>query len=141
MKTRFLFPYWFRYLGLACFLVHIPVMLFFSQYHDMDSQQPGLFTNSHIFFIFTTLMVTVGLFLFAFSKEKVEDEQIMQLRRDSLQWAVYVNYIILIGVLIFTEHMEIRHILLLNMWTLLLFFILRFQWVIFRMNWSARKGD
>jgi hypothetical protein len=83
----------------------------------------------------------VGLFLFAFSKEKVEDEQIMQLRRDSLQWAVYVNYIILIGVLIFTEHMEMRHILLLNMWTLLLFFILRFQWVIFRMNWSARKGD
>lgn len=141
MKTRFLFPYWFRYLGLACFLVHIPVMLFFSKYHDMDNPQPGLFSNSHLFFIFTTLMVTVGLFLFAFSKEKVEDEQIMQLRRDSLQWAVYVNYIILIGVLIFTEHMEMRHILLLNMWTLLLFFILRFQWVIFKMNWSARKGD
>src|SRR5260370_42433441 len=89
MKTRFLFPYWFRYLGIACFLVHIPIMLFFKKYHDMDNPQPGLFSGSHVFFIFTTLMVTIGLFLFAFSKEKIEDEQIMQLRRDSLQWAVY----------------------------------------------------
>lgn len=141
MKTRFLFPYWFRYLGLVCFVLHLPVMMMFKQYHDMDNPEPGLFSHSHLFFIFTTLMVTIGLFLFAFSKEKIEDEQIMQLRRDSLQWAVYVNYIILIGVLIFTEHMEMRHILLLNMWTLLLFFILRFQWVIFWMNWQARKGD
>jgi len=141
MKTRFLFPYWFRYLGIACFLVHIPIMLFFKKYHNMDSTDVGLFTGSHVFFIFTTLMVTIGLFLFAFSKEKIEDEQIMQLRRDSLQWAVYFNYVVLIATLIFTEHMEISHIMLLNMWTLLLFFILRFQWVIFRLNWSAKKGD
>ncbi|HZX57978.1 MAG TPA: hypothetical protein VFE54_04610 [Mucilaginibacter sp.] len=139
MKTRFLFPYWFRYLGLACFLIHIPIMLFFKKYHDMDSADTGLFTSSHVFFIFTTLMVTIGLFLFAFSKEKIEDEQIMQLRRDSLQWAVYVNYIVLIATLIFTEHMEIGHIMMLNMWTLLLFFIFRFQWAIIRNNWSAKK--
>jgi hypothetical protein len=141
MKTRFLFPYWFRYLGLACFLVHIPVMLLFKKHHDMDNTAPGLFSSSHVFFIFTTLMVTIGLFLFAFSREKIEDEQIMQLRRDSLQWAVYFNYVVLITTLIFTEHMEISHIMQLNMWTLLLFFILRFQWVIFRINWSAKKGD
>ena len=139
MKTRFLFPYWFRYLGLACFLVHIPIMMFFKKYHDMDNKEPGLFSGSHVFFIFTTLMVTIGLFLFAFSKEKIEDEQIMQLRRDSLQWAVYVNYIVLIATLIFTEHMEIGHIMMLNMWTLLLFFIFRFQWGIIRNNWSAKK--
>jgi hypothetical protein len=139
MKTRFLFPYWFRYLGLACFLVHIPVMLFFKKYHNMDSPDKGLFTGPHVFFIFTTLMVTIGLFLFAFSKEKIEDEQIMQLRRDSLQWAVYFNYVVLIATLIFTEHLEIGHIMMLNMWTLLLFFIFRFQWAIIRNNWSAKK--
>lgn len=105
----------------------------------MDNQEPGLFTGSHVFFIFTTLMVTIGLFLFAFSKEKIEDEQIMQLRRDSLQWAVYFNYVVLIATLIFTEHMEIGHIMMLNMWTLLLFFIFRFQWAIIRNNWSAKK--
>ena len=139
MKTRFLFPNWFRYLGLACFLVHIPIMLFFSKYHDMDSKASGLLSGPHIFFIFTTLMVTVGLFFFAFSKEKVEDEHIMQLRRDSLQWAVYFNYVVLITTLIFTEHIDMGHILMLNMWTLLLFFILRFQWCIIRNNWSANK--
>ena len=139
MKTRFLFPNWFRYLGLACFLLHLPVMLLFNQYHDMDSKAPGLFNGPHVFFIFTTLMVTVGLFFFAFSKEKVEDEQIMQLRRDSLQWAVYFNYVVLITTLIFTEHMEMGHILMLNMWTLLLIFIFRFQWGIIRNNWLANK--
>ena len=105
----------------------------------MDNTDTGLFTGSHIFFIFTTLMVTIGLFLFAFSKEKIENEQIMQLRRDSLQWAVYFNYVVLIVTLIFTEHMEIGHIMMLNMWTLLLFFIFRFQWAIIRNNWSAKK--
>jgi len=107
----------------------------------MDSPDANLFSGSHVFFIFTTLMVTIGLFLFAFSREKIEDEQIMQLRRDSLQWAVYFNYIVLITTLIFTEHMEIGHIMMLNMWTLLLFFILRFQWAIFRMNWSAKREN
>ena len=38
----------------------------------------------------------VGLIIVAFSKEKIEDEQISQLRLDSLQWAVYLNYIILV---------------------------------------------
>jgi hypothetical protein len=139
MKTRFLFPYWFRYLGFACFLVHIPIMMVFKKYHHMDSPDTGLLSGSHVFFVFTTLMVTIGLFLFAFSKEKIEDEQIMQLRRDSLQWAVYFNYVVLIATLIFTEHMEIGHIMLLNMWTLLLFFIIRFQWGIFRNNLSAKR--
>ena len=41
-------------------------------------------------------MVLVGLFLIAFSKEKIEDEQIVQFRLDSLRWAIYLNYAILL---------------------------------------------
>src|SRR4051812_12300594 len=99
MKTRFLFPYWCKYLGVACFVVHIPVVLFQKQL-GFDSfgtsESSGMFGNHHVFYMITTLLMLTGLVLFSFSKEKVEDEQIAQLRMDSLQWAVYLSYILLI---------------------------------------------
>jgi hypothetical protein len=86
-------------------------------------------------------MFLVGLFLVAFSRERLEDEQIIQLRLDSLRWAIYLNYAILLFGLIFTDGHESGHILMLNIWLPLLFFILRFQWVIYRLNRSAGKND
>ena len=141
MKTRFLFPYWSRYAGLVCIVIHLPIMLVLRHMPDHINWDNGggLFTNSHIFFIATTLMVTVGLFLVAFSKERIEDEQIVKLRRDSLYWAIFINYLILIVVLVFTNGMEFNHIMQLNMWAPLLFFIIRFRWVIFRLNQSLNK--
>jgi hypothetical protein len=91
MKTRFLFPYWCKYLGVACFVAHIPVVLFQKQLGFDFSGAPestGIFSSHHVFYVFTTLLMLTGLVLFAFSKEKIEDEQIAQLRMDSLQWAV-----------------------------------------------------
>jgi len=140
MKTRFLFPYWCRYLGYAGIVGHVPVTLFWKV---MDMDGPGnphsgdLFNHHHVMFIFTTLLMTVGLFLVAFSKEKIEDEQISQLRLDSLQWAVYFNYLLLVISLILTNDKE--HILFLNLWLPLIFFIIRFRWVIFRINRSLNK--
>ncbi len=86
-------------------------------------------------------MVLVGLFLVAFSRERVEDEQIIQLRLDSLRWAIYLNYAILLFSLIFTIGSDSNHILMLNIWLPLLFFILRFQWVIYRLNRSVKSND
>ncbi len=45
----------------------------------IPSQQqltPGIFSPSHILFMTISLMMLIGLFLIAFSKEKIEDEQI-----------------------------------------------------------------
>jgi hypothetical protein len=81
----------------------------------------------------------VGLFFVAFAKEKIEDEQIWKIRLDSLKWAICLNYLILIFTLVFTN--DVHHILLLNMWVPLIFFIVRFRWVIFRLNRSlSREG-
>jgi hypothetical protein len=149
-KPRWLFPYSSRYVGIALILLHIPVKLLW------DAQYPGgynhhnppaagaetpLFSPPHLFFIGTTLMVLVGLFLIAFAKEKIEDEQIVQLRLDSLHWAIYLNYAILLFSLVFTNGSDSKHILMLNIWLPLLFFILRFQWVLYRLNRSAKKSD
>jgi IS4 transposase len=149
-KTRYLFPYNSRFIGIALILVHIPVKLFwdahFSGGYDhfnpsTTAADTSLFSLPHLFFIGTTLMVLVGLFLIAFSKEKIEDEQIVQLRLDSLRWAIYLNYAILLFSLIFTRGSDSKHILMLNIWLPLLFFILRFQWVMHRLNRSAKSND
>jgi len=141
MKTRLLFPYWCRYLGLALFLAHVPVALFRKtmDFDFGDTNNDNLFNNHHVFFILTALVMVIGLFLIAFAREKVEDEQIWQIRLDSLRWAIYLNYLILIISLVFTK--DVYHILELNLWVPLIFFIIRFRWVIFRLNRSlSREG-
>lgn len=149
MRANYLFPFGTRYFGIALILVHIPIKLLWDHYYpngyDQSVSSSGtdgfLFSAPHLFFIGTTLMVLVGLFLVAFSRERVEDEQITQLRLDSLRWAIYLNYAILLFTLIFTSGSESDHILMLNIWLPLLFFILRFQWVIYRLNRSAKSND
>jgi hypothetical protein len=142
MKSRFLFPYWCRYLGYALIIAHVPVVIFKQSLgFDLNngSVNNDLFNSHHVFFMTTTLLMAIGLFIVAFSKEKIEDEQISQLRSDSLQWAIYVNYVLLIISLVFTNDTE--HILFLNLMVPLAFFIIRFRWVIFRLNSSlSREG-
>jgi hypothetical protein len=143
MKTRFLFPYWCRYVGYACILGHVPIMILIKLFKGsayMGLPDDGsLFSRDHVFFMATGLLMTVGLFLVAFSKEKVEDEQISQLRLDSLQWAIYLNYLLLTVSLIFTNDRE--HVLFLNLWIPLVFFIIRFRWKIYQINRLLKKDS
>ena len=149
MRTNYLFPFKTRYFGLALVLLHIPIKLLWDSlypegysHHAPAADTNGfLFSPPHLFFIGTTLMVLVGLFLIAFSKEKIEDEQIVQLRLDSLRWAIYLNYAILLFSLVFTYGGESNHILMLNIWLPLLFFILRFQWVLYRLKRSVKSDE
>lgn len=122
MKPAFLFPYWFRYLGWSLVILHVPVA---ALDHHIGWDQ-------HLFFISTTLLMSLGLFFVAFAKERIEDEQIWQLRLHSLRWAIYVNYLILILGLFFIN--DTFHILQLNLWVPLLFFIIRFRWAIYTLN-------
>jgi len=141
MKQHFLFPYWSRYLGWGLVIAHAPLTMIARYGIDAEDARgtQNLFAGNHLFFMCTALLMATGLFLVAFAKEKVEDEQIWQIRLDSLRWAIYVNYIILITSLVFIN--DTGHILQLNLWVPLLFFIIRFRWVIFRLNQSlSREG-
>ena len=142
MKKRFLFPYWCRYLGWALVVLHVPISIIGhgqGMVNVLDRESTGLFNGEHLFFMCTSLLMVSGLFLVAFAKEKMEDEQIWHIRLDSLRWAIYINYLILITSLVFIE--DVGHMLELNLYVPLLFFILRFRWVIFRLNRSlSREG-
>ena len=143
MKNHFLFPYWCRYLGWGCILAHVPLSILgkahgITNVLDHGPVNESLFNSEHLFFICTTLLMSAGLFLVAFAREKIEDEQIWQIRLNSLRWAIYINYIILIASLILIN--DTGHILELNLWVPLAFFIVRFRWIIFRLN-KAAGGD
>ncbi len=142
MKDKYLLPYKSRWIGLALIFLHIPIRAIWEIYYpQIDEHQlptgPSdsmLFTNAHLFFIASTLLILTGLFLIAFSKEKIEDEQISQLRLDSLRWSIYLNYALLILSVVLTNGVNFIDILRLNVWLPLLFFIIRFRWVIYRQN-------
>lgn len=144
MKSHFLFPYWFRYLGWGCVIAHVPVSMIkrsngITSVLDHGPISGNLFNAEHLFFISTALLMAAGLFLVAFAKERIEDEQIWQIRLDSLRWAIYINYLVLIISLVFVN--DTGHMLELNLWIPLLFFIIRFRWMIFRLNRSlSREG-
>ena len=144
MQSKYLFPYKSRFLGIGLILLHIPIRAVWEYLYPGLSEhrlpeKPGdsvLFTNQHLFTITSSILMLVGLFLIAFSKEKIEDEQIAQLRLDSLRWAIYLNYLILLLSLVFTNGIDFIDILRLNLWVPLLFFIIRFRWVLYRLNRS-----
>ncbi len=138
MRSRFLFPYYFKWVGLGLIVaVHLPIIhLLFSMHAHFDENDTGLFNYHHVFFVLTYVMIVIGLLMIAFSKEKIEDEHISQLRLDSLQWALYLNYFILIVSLVITAGMDTIDVLRLNLWVPLAFFIIRFRWVLYRLNQS-----
>jgi cell division protein FtsW (lipid II flippase) len=142
MKPQFLFPTWTRWLGLVLFFVHLPVMHIWDIYHIHSPDDGNLFNLSHLFFIATVVLMVTGLFLIAFSREKIEDEQIYQLRLSSLRWAIFANYLILIICLIFTNSKaDYKDILRLNLWVPLVLFIILFRWKIFKLNRSLKAGE
>jgi hypothetical protein len=140
MKNTYLLPYKSRWIGLLLIFLHIPIRAIWEIYYPgidehrlpVSPNDSILFTNAHLFYIASSLLVLTGLFLIAFSKEKLEDEQISQLRLDSLRWAIYVNYALLILTLVFTNGVNFIDMLRLNLWMPLVFFIIRFRWVIYR---------
>ena len=135
MKSRFLFPYWCRFVGYFLLMVDVPFIFV----KNDDPSGLGFLSNEQTFFIATILVLIAAILLVAFSKEKIEDEQIAQLRLDSLQWAIYLNYIVLIICFLTYKGDNVRSVLHFNLKFPLIFFILRFRWMIFRRNWAARK--
>ena len=78
------------------------------------------------------ILFIVGAIFIAFSKEKNEDEYITQMRLESLVWATYLNYAILILAMLFVYNFAFLWVMVFNMFTILLFFIIRFNWKIYK---------
>lgn len=85
--------------------------------------------DNDIFDEIVALAIVFGGFLLMFSKEKIEDEFIKKLRKDSLVWAIIVNYIILVLAIVLVYDLSFLHIMTFNMFTPLVFFVIRFNFL------------
>jgi len=151
MKTRFLFPYRWQLAGAVLLVLGIAFFLIDSQYNlrlfvwDNFRNSKGDLTGDGLNECFDNeiqlTLALLGLLLLSFSKEKVEDEQIAQLRLDSLQWAVYFNYIVFFLLIFFSYGLSFLFYCMYNMLTLLLFFFARFRWKIYQINRSVKLEE
>lgn len=74
----------------------------------------------------------IGCLLVGFTKEKNEDEYIAKIRLSSLLWAVFLNYSLLLIAFIFIYDTAFLSVMVYNMFTVLLIFILRFNYVLYK---------
>jgi heme/copper-type cytochrome/quinol oxidase subunit 2 len=90
------------------------------------------FTSTNPIDEITLILLIIGGLFVAFAREKDEDEFIGKLRLESLVWATYINYSILLLAVLFVYEIAFLWIMLANMFTLLVFFIVRFHWVLYQ---------
>ena len=152
MKTHFLFPNQFKNLGWLLFIPSVLATLIisvlnistdeylnisvFSIYQDSIGEIPGFFKfiKNSILDEILTISIIVGGILVGFSKLKEEDEMISKIRYESLVWATYLNYAIILFFTLFIFGLPYLNVLFYNMFTLLLFFIIRFHYMVYKLN-------
>lgn len=156
MKTNYLLPAGFKRIGWFIFIAGILLgIVYLIEQPDIDflnvpvfsiaengvfeESKNFTFTKNNIFDEISGLLIIVGALFIAFSKEKSEDEFISKIRLDSLVWATYVNYTILILAILFAYDMAFLWVMIFNMFTLLIFFIIRYNWALY--NLKKQTGD
>lgn len=100
----------------------------------------GLVENN-IFNEILGVFVIISSLIVAFSREKLEDEYISKIRLESLVWAVYLNYAILIISFLFLFDMTFFWVMIFNMFTIILFFIIRFHWQIYSLKKASENEE
>ena len=146
MKTHYLFPYQFKKIGwillvagIILGVLHLIVwddlefldIKVFAIVHEdfLDVRSTFTFAEVNILNEIAGLLLIVGGLFVAFSREKSEDEFIARIRLESLVWATYINFAILILTIIFVYGVPFLWVLVFNMFTILVFFIIRFNWL------------
>lgn len=120
MKSRFLFPYQLRPIG---WILAIPGLVLGYLIVYRDYQIPGFgilvkppspYYHGSLYQgltpTLTLMLVVVGLFLIAFSKEKKEDELTTKMRQNALYWAVLISYLLYVIWLLAVLALELFHL-------------------------------
>ena len=153
MKTKYLLPSSWRMFGVILTLICVPLTLwailgeesvpFHTISTNLRFKIPNGYYPDNIFTyqedgtiglqIIDELLGLgniIGLFTIGFSKLKVEDERIMQIRLESLQWGIYANYLFLALCILLVYGGHFFSIMIYNIFTPLLIFVARFYWLL-----------
>lgn len=147
MKLNYLFPSKYKKIGWIIFyptlIFGLTTVIFDFEPEFLDVNVFGVFIdeiigekkligiiNNNILNEILGLLMIIGSILVAFSKEVDEDEFISKIRLESLVWATYMNFGILFLAFIFVYDLSFLWVMIFNMFTILIFFIIRFNWQI-----------
>ena len=152
MKTAFLFPNKYKKIGWVLFLgafsalllasileidldsyLEVPVFAISSDKSLLASKYFTVITNGILGESLIILTIVGGL-LVGFAKTKIEDELIQSIRLQSLALATYINYGFIIFATLFIYGFDYLNIIMLNLFTTLVFFILIFHYKLAKLN-------
>ena len=151
METNYLLPYRFKKIGWLLFIpsailglltliydwtpdfLNVNVFGIFIDEIIGTTKPFGFISNNILNEILGVLAIISGLMI-AFSKERVEDELISKIRLQSLVWATYWNYGILVLAFLFVFDLSFFWVMIFNMYTVLIFFIIKFNWSLVNLN-------
>lgn len=149
MNSRFLFSHKFKIAGFILLLPALLGVLFFFLNYEPAFFDWRVFAiadlgfNNDVFFgiiennvtnELAGILLIVSLVFIAFSREKQEDEYISKIRLESLLWATYINYGILVLSLMFLYNFAFLWVMIFNMFTLLIIFIVRYYIMLNKMK-------
>lgn len=155
MKTHFLFPNKYKIIGWILFVPSIIILLIdilfevnldnnlnvkvFALYQDSFSDKSHFCSiiENTISDELLTISLIIGGMLICLSKLKNEDEYISKIRYESLVWSTYLNYGLIVFFTIFLYGMPYLNVLFYNMFTLFFFFIIRFHYMIYKLNTNS----
>ena len=149
MKSRFLLSHKYKPMGwllfMAGLLLGVILMLNDFEYPnwefkvypligetDIFSKPPMEWSKSNIADEISAVLIIIGGILVCFSKTKDEDEYISKIRMESLIWATYVNYMVLLLAVLLVFDFTFFNVMICNMFTILIFFIIRFHYVLYK---------
>jgi len=158
MKRTFLFPHRYKKVGwlllLPSFMIGLFSLILEWEPTWLDCSVPAIFIDevfgqseligvvkNNVLNEICGILIIVGGILVAFSKEKVEDEFIAKLRLESLVWATYVNYAILLLAMVLVYDFSFFWVMIVNMFTTLIIFIIRFNWMIAKLKKNLRNEE
>lgn len=111
----------FRLAGILLTLAGAAGLIYALATEDLFSSESGPDISFYIFFF--------GLFFWAFSRHRTEDEMMIQQRMESLQIAFYFNYILFLIATLAVYSLAYLLILMIGQFSLLLYFIIRMEYV------------
>lgn len=106
----------------------------FALFYDKENMSVGVLgiLNDNLTNEFAAIFFLIGGLLVMFSKEKNEDEYIASIRLSTLLWSVLVNYILLLFMFVFVYGFTFFNVMVYNMFTTLIFFIFRFNYILYK---------
>jgi hypothetical protein len=158
METRFLLPNKFKLIGwillipssiLGLFVIFEEFKFSFLEFRVFTISSGGFapwevssafnFEKENLTSTIVGILFLVGALMVTLARENNEDEFISRKRLESLLWATIINYLILLFCFMFFYEFGFVFVMILNMFTILILFIIRFNYVLYKSSKSLRN--